>query len=112
GYRGYRSHRQSLQSTNLRVRGGRGPKDHSCPEGCSCSCRGAISISTRENWRRFQVIGGKMTTLAVAALQVADEDFLVASLIERCPKTMMIRELMMNALEARSEEHTSELQSR
>lgn len=41
-----------------------------------------------------------MTTLAVAALQVADEDFLVASLIERCPKTMMIRELMMNALEA------------
>jgi hypothetical protein len=25
------------------------------------------------------------------------EDFLVASLIERCPKTMMIRELIMNA---------------
>ena len=41
-----------------------------------------------------------MTTSTVAALQVADEDFLVASLIERCPKTMMIRELMMNALEA------------
>lgn len=41
-----------------------------------------------------------MTTSAVAALQVADEDFLVASLIERCPKSMMIRELMMNALEA------------
>lgn len=41
-----------------------------------------------------------MTSQAVAALQVADEDFLVASLIERCPKTMMIRELMMNALEA------------
>jgi hypothetical protein len=37
---------------------------------------------------------------AVAALQVADEDFLVASMIERCPKTMMIRELVMNALEA------------
>ncbi|WP_322518169.1 ATP-binding protein [Rhodopseudomonas palustris] len=36
----------------------------------------------------------------VTALQVADEDFLVASLIERCPKTMMVRELMMNALEA------------
>lgn len=41
-----------------------------------------------------------MTSQAVAALQVADEDFLVASLIERCPKTMMIRELTMNALEA------------
>jgi hypothetical protein len=37
---------------------------------------------------------------AVSALEVADEDFLVASLIERCPKTMMVRELMMNALEA------------
>jgi hypothetical protein len=41
-----------------------------------------------------------MTTSAVTALAVADEDFLVASLIERCPKLMMIRELMMNALEA------------
>lgn len=41
-----------------------------------------------------------MTFRDVAALQVADEDFLVASLIERCPKTMMIRELTMNALEA------------
>ncbi len=41
-----------------------------------------------------------MTTNEVSALQVADEEFLVASLIERCPKTMMIRELMMNALEA------------
>jgi hypothetical protein len=37
---------------------------------------------------------------AVTALQVADEAFLVASMIERCPKTMMIRELAMNALEA------------
>lgn len=36
----------------------------------------------------------------VTALEVVDEDFLVASLIERCPKTMMIRELMMNAIEA------------
>ena len=36
----------------------------------------------------------------VTALEVTDEDFLVASLIERCPKTMMIRELMMNAIEA------------
>lgn len=41
-----------------------------------------------------------MSTNAVAALHVADEDFLVTSLIERCPKTMMIRELMMNALES------------
>lgn len=41
-----------------------------------------------------------MTTNAVTALQVADEDFLVASLIERCPKSMMIRELFMNAFEA------------
>ena len=41
-----------------------------------------------------------MTTGAVTALHIADEDFLVASLIERCPKAMMIRELMMNALEA------------
>jgi sensor histidine kinase regulating citrate/malate metabolism len=41
-----------------------------------------------------------MSTNKVSALQVADEGFLVASLIERCPKAMMIRELMMNALEA------------
>jgi hypothetical protein len=41
-----------------------------------------------------------MTGIAVTALEIADEDFLVASLIERCPKTMMMRELMMNALEA------------
>jgi hypothetical protein len=36
----------------------------------------------------------------VAALRVADEPFLVASTIQRCPKTMMIRELFMNAVEA------------
>ncbi len=41
-----------------------------------------------------------MSTSAVTALEVADEDFLIASLIERCPKAMMVRELMMNALEA------------
>lgn len=41
-----------------------------------------------------------MSSSSVTALEVADEDFLVASLIERCPKAMMIRELMMNALEA------------
>jgi hypothetical protein len=37
---------------------------------------------------------------AITPLRIADEDFLVASTIERCPKTMMIRELFMNALEA------------
>lgn len=36
----------------------------------------------------------------VAPLKVGDEDFLVASMIERCPKTMMLRELAMNAFEA------------
>ena len=36
----------------------------------------------------------------IAALRVANEAFLVASTIERCPKTMMLRELVMNALEA------------
>jgi hypothetical protein len=36
----------------------------------------------------------------VTALEVVNEPFLVASLIERCPKTAMVRELMMNALEA------------
>jgi hypothetical protein len=36
----------------------------------------------------------------VTALKVSDEPFLVSSLIERCPKTMMLRELMQNALEA------------
>jgi len=36
----------------------------------------------------------------VTRLRVKDEDFLVAAMIERCPKTMMIRELVKNALEA------------
>jgi hypothetical protein len=36
----------------------------------------------------------------VAALRVANEAFLVSSTIERCPKTMMIRELVVNAIEA------------
>jgi hypothetical protein len=35
-----------------------------------------------------------------SALQVDDEEFLVASLIDRCPKTMMLRELLQNAIEA------------
>lgn len=41
-----------------------------------------------------------MQKSVVTALEIVDEGFLVASLIERCPKSMMIRELMMNALEA------------
>jgi hypothetical protein len=36
----------------------------------------------------------------IAPLRVANEAFLVASMIERCPKTMMIRELVVNGLEA------------
>jgi hypothetical protein len=45
----------------------------------------------------------------VAALRVANEAFLVSSTIERCPKTMMIRELVVNAIEAasRAEGHKS-----
>jgi hypothetical protein len=39
---------------------------------------------------------------AVTALRVANEAFLVSSTIERCPKTMMIRELVVNAIEAAS----------
>jgi hypothetical protein len=36
----------------------------------------------------------------LSRLRVGDEDFLVASMIERCPKAMMLRELVKNALEA------------
>ena len=39
-------------------------------------------------------------TTQVTPLKVDDEDFLVASLIDRCPKVMMLRELVQNALEA------------
>ena len=35
-------------------------------------------------------------------LKVNNTDFLVASLIDRCPNTMMLRELVMNAIEASS----------
>lgn len=41
-----------------------------------------------------------MSDQTIAALTVADPDFVVATMIERCPKTMMLRELFMNALEA------------
>ena len=36
----------------------------------------------------------------VSAIRVDDQDFLVSSTIERCPKVMMLRELFKNALEA------------
>lgn len=36
----------------------------------------------------------------IAPLKVGNEAFLVSSMIERCPKTMMIRELVVNGLEA------------
>lgn len=36
----------------------------------------------------------------ITKLRVGDEDFLVASMIERCPRSMMLRELVKNALEA------------
>jgi len=36
----------------------------------------------------------------VNRLRVGNEDFLVTAMIERCPKTMMVRELLKNALEA------------
>ena len=41
-----------------------------------------------------------MTDGHVKPLRIADEAFLIASTIERCPKTMMLRELVMNGLEA------------
>lgn len=42
------------------------------------------------------------SSLPITALRVANEAFLVNSTIERCPKTMMLRELVMNALESAS----------
>jgi hypothetical protein len=41
-----------------------------------------------------------MTSSEITPLQINDKEFLIASTIERCPKVMMLRELMMNALEA------------
>ncbi len=41
-----------------------------------------------------------MSDVHVRPLRIADEAFLIASTIERCPKTMMLRELVMNGLEA------------
>ena len=49
----------------------------------------------------MRTTGGDMTShTAVAPLKIGDEDFMVASMIERCPKGMMLREMVMNALEA------------
>jgi hypothetical protein len=39
---------------------------------------------------------------AITALRIADEGFLVASTIERCPKTMMIRELFTRVFWSRA----------
>lgn len=41
-----------------------------------------------------------MQDSAVSALRVDDQDFLIRSTIDRCPKVMMVRELFKNALEA------------
>ena len=38
-------------------------------------------------------------TSGITQLRVGDENFLVTSLIERCPKSMMLRELVRNAIE-------------
>lgn len=43
-----------------------------------------------------------MSSASITPIQIDDTDFLVASTIERCPRTMMIRELAKNALEAAS----------
>jgi len=44
-----------------------------------------------------------MSSSEITQLKVDDEPFLVASLIDRCPKTMMLRELVQNAIEAATE---------
>ncbi len=44
---------------------------------------------------------------SISPIRVADEAFLIASTIDRCPKTMMLRELVMNALEAASLEENA-----
>jgi len=38
--------------------------------------------------------------MQISRLRVGNEDFLVTSMIERCPKSMMLRELVKNAIEA------------
>lgn len=43
-----------------------------------------------------------MASEEITPLQIADKEFLIASTIDRCPKIMMLRELMTNAIEAAS----------
>lgn len=40
------------------------------------------------------------SNVAITPLRIANEAFMVAATIERCPRQMMLRELVMNALEA------------
>jgi len=42
------------------------------------------------------------STGEISPLRIANEAFMVAATIERCPRSMMLRELVMNALEAAS----------
>lgn len=44
-----------------------------------------------------------MDAPSITPIQIDDIDFLVATTIERCPRSMMIRELTKNALEAASQ---------
>lgn len=41
-----------------------------------------------------------ITKSGLTPINIEDKEFLITSTIDRCPKTMMIRELMMNAIEA------------
>ncbi|WP_324827631.1 ATP-binding protein [Qipengyuania zhejiangensis] len=46
------------------------------------------------------IVVAMTNSMSVSALRVDDQDFLVTSTIDRCPKVMMIRELLKNAIEA------------
>jgi len=56
--------------------------------------------------KTFPALGNRRPTVTetdlmqISRLRVSNEDFLVASMIDRCPKSMMLRELVKNALEA------------
>jgi anti-sigma regulatory factor (Ser/Thr protein kinase) len=56
--------------------------------------------SARERCGNLKILREAKSRLTQWPRFVSRMNLLVASLIERCPKTMMIRELMMNALEA------------
>lgn len=49
-----------------------------------------------------------MANSQVAAIRIDDQPFLVTSTIDRCPKVMMVRELVKNALEAAEQAPTNE----